>query len=109
MITKIVNDLYAITGIPKLTLENLITKTNTCIGHAVWESLTTKDTITEIDLGIGILYIKLEGDNLKYKFIPSASLEDVLHFTVLNKTSPLVAKVESSIQKKIENTYKELL
>lgn len=109
MNVKLVNDLFAVTGVPKLTLENLITKTNLCIGHTVWESLTKSEGITEIDIGIGVLYIKLAEDNLKYKFIPSVNLEAMLQSTITTKTSPLINSAECSINKKIENTYKELL
>mgnify|MGYP003304975037 FL=1 len=62
-----------------------------------------------MDLGIGILYIKFEGNEVKYKFIPSKKLEENISFTVLHKQSPLVFSLETALKDRIENAYKELL
>lgn len=106
---KIENDISAITGIPKLTLETLFNRMSLCIGHAVWESTCKNDVLTDVDIGIGTLYIKLEDNNIKYKFIPSDKLNNTVQLSVKSKNSPLLTAAETSLQKKIENTYKELL
>ena len=109
MINKLNQDLSDVTGIPKLTLDNLSYKACTCLGHSVYESLLKKEPLTEIDIGIGTLYIKVEGNDIKYKFIPSTKLETTVSFTIQNKESPLIVDAEKSLKTRIEKTYKELL
>lgn len=109
MISKLSQDLSNITGIPKLTLDNLNDKIISCIGHAVYEASLNKEPVVELDLGFGILYIKMENLDIKYKFIPNTKLESLISFTILNKESPLVLDAEKSLKTRIEKTYKELL
>lgn len=106
---KLTNDLCAITSISKLALDNLVDKSITCICHSVQENILSKDPLTCIDIGIGTLYIKFEGNEVKYKLIPSKKLEESVSFTLLNKQSPLVYSLETALKDRIENAYKELL
>lgn len=106
---KLVTDISSITSISKLALENLVEKSCNCICHCVQESVLNQESVTSVDIGIGILYIKFENDEIKYKFIPSKKLEDCVSFTVLNKESPLVFALETALKNRIENSYKELL
>jgi hypothetical protein len=107
--TKIIEDLATLTTISQNALVNLNEKTHACICHSVCESMLEGNPLTEIDLGIGILYIKCEEDQIKYKFIPSKKLEENVTSTVKNKVSPLVFEVETSLKDRIESTYKNLL
>ncbi len=109
MITKIVDDISTLTTISKNSLYNLVEKSHSCICHAVYESLISGNPVTEIDIGIGTLYIKCEETEIKYKFIPSKKLEENVAYTVKNKVSPLVYEVEDSLKLRIESTYKNLL
>lgn len=106
---KLTADISTITSISKLALDNLVDKACTCICHSVHESILSKESMTSIDIGIGILYIKFEGEQIKYKFIPSKKLEENIAFTILNKESPLVFNLETTLKERIENAYKELL
>lgn len=106
---KLTSDLSAITSISKLALDTLVDKSISCVCHTVQENLLSKEPLTSIDIGMGILYIKFEGNEIKYKFIPSKKLEESVSFTVLNKQSPLVFSLETALKDRIENTYKELL
>lgn len=109
MISKLTQDLSAITGVPKLTLDNLVEKANTCIAHSLYETNLKKEALTEIDIGIGILYVKLENEQIKYKFIPSEKLEHFISFSLINKESPLILDAEKALKTRIEKTYKELI
>lgn len=109
MISKLTQDLSAITGIPKLTLDNLVEKADTCIAHSLYETFLKKEVLTEIDIGIGMLYIKLEGNQIKYKFIPSEKLEQFISFSLVNKESPLILDAEKALKTRVEKTYKELI
>lgn len=107
--TKLIEDLATLTTISQNALVSLNEKSYSCICHSVCESMIEGKPLTEIDLGIGILYIKCEEDQIKYKFIPSKKLEENVTFTVKNKVSPLVLEVETSLKDRIESTYKNLL
>ena len=107
--TKLIEDLATLTTISQNALVNLNEKSYSCICHSVYESIVEGNPLTEIDLGIGILYIKCEEDQIKYKFIPSKKLEENVTFTVKKKVSPLVFEVETSLKDRIESTYKNLL
>lgn len=107
--TKLIEDLATLTTISQNALVNLNEKSHSCICHSVCESIIEGNPLTEVDLGIGILYIKCEEDQIKYKFIPSKKLEENVTSTVKNKVSPLVFEVETSLKDRIESTYKNLL
>lgn len=106
--TDIIEDLKTLTTIPRSALEQLSEKIDYIICHAVFESLSTNESITEIDLGIGYLNILNEGDCIKYKFIPSSKLERRVVETVKSKKSPLVTEVEETLTKKVMDVYKTL-
>ena len=109
MITKLAQDVSAVTGISRLTVDNIIEKIHACVGHSVYESTVRNESLTEIDIGIGMLYIKLEDNQVKYKFLPSDKLSQIITFTVLNKESPLILDAEKALKTRVEKTYKELI
>lgn len=107
--TKLIEDLATLTTISQHALVNLNDKAYSCICHNVCESMLEGNPLTEIDIGIGILYIKCEEDQIKYKFIPSKKLEENVALTVKHKVSPVVFEVEAALKDRIESTYKNLL
>lgn len=106
---KLIEDLSTITTISEGTLLSLNDKVISCICHSVFESVQEKESLTKMDIGIGILYIKCEGSDIKYKFIPSKKLEESVASTVISNKSPLVYQVETSLKERVETTYKNLL
>lgn len=106
---KLVEDLSALTNVPINTLSNMVELSRKNIAHCVYESVMEHRAITEINIGVGILYIKYEGDEVTYKFVPSKLLEKEVIQTISTRSSPLVESIETSIRSKIENTYKELI
>lgn len=109
MMNKLIDDIAATTQIPKYTLGKLETEIEGCIAHAVFESLAEGTPNTEIDIGIGVLYIRQEENAVKYKFIPSQSFEKLINDTIVTKTSPLIERAEYSLRQRIEAGYKNLL
>lgn len=109
MIIKLVQDLSAITNVSQHALLTLIEKAQLCVCHGVHETLTEQENMTQIDIGLGTLYIKCEGSDVKYKFIPSKKLEESVSKTIQDRTSPLTRAAEISLKERIEGTYKELL
>lgn len=109
MINRLAQDVSNVTGIPRLTIDNIVEKINSCLGHCVYETIIKGETLTEVDIGIGILYIKFENDQVKYKFIPSEKLSNIVTFSILNKESPLILDAEKALKTRVEKTYKELI
>ena len=107
--TKLIDDIATLTTISQHALVNLNDKAYSCICHSVCENMLEGNPLTEIDIGIGVLYIKCEEGQIKYKFIPSRKLEENVALTVTNKVSPIVFEVETALKDRIESTYKNLL
>ena len=102
-------DLSNLTTIPTSALSKLSDKSVFCICNDVEESILKEENVADIDLGIGTLQILVDGNDLKYRFIPSKTLDINVKNTVINKKNPLTATVEESLVKRILNTYKNYL
>ena len=102
-------DLSIITGVSKLSLDNLSDRAIICACHGLRECLLSRESQCEIDIGIGLLYIKVEETEIKYKFIPSKKFEERVAFTVRNKLSPLTIEADKALGERIDNAYKSLL
>lgn len=106
---SLLQDLSNITCIPKLTLDKLNDKCELLIADSVLESYLKEEMTSSINIGIGILHIKLENGTIKYKFVPNKSLDNLISEVIKDKESPLIDLVDESLRKRIESTYKELL
>lgn len=106
---KLVNDISEITGVSLNALYELIDKSQLIIAHDVFENLKEKNSQTTLDIGIGTLYIKLEDEKIKYKFIPSKNLDKLVYQAATQKSSPLANRAELMLNKRIDQTYKELI
>lgn len=106
---KITEDLATLTTIPEKTIAKLLSKVNYCICNAVEESVLANELITEIDLDFGTLKILTANNELKYKFIPSAKLNDSIIATITNGHNTLTKTLEATLVERITSTYKDLL
>lgn len=106
---NLVKDISTLTTIPVATLQKFVSLSESIISHAVFELVNTDNNITSINIGIGVLNIKVEAQSIQYKFIPSNKLEQLVRDTVVTKKSPLVTQVEDKLKDKVLNVYKELL
>ena len=111
MMKNIVTDLALLTTIPDKTLAKFFKKMIFSICQAVEEDILDEKNltdITELDIGIGKLYIKHVGADIKYKFEPSELLEKALLSTVVNKKNYLEKFLDRSLNKKFVEVYKDL-
>lgn len=106
---NLVDDVARLTDVSTKTLNKFVPVCNYCIGHAVYESMCSKEDVTCLDLGVGELHIKLANNCIHYRFVPSKELEKTLINTVTTNTSPLVVTLDKNLQEKIDRAYKELL
>lgn len=105
----LIENLTQLTHVTEATLEKFIPITEYIVGHAVHESMCRDEELTTIDIGIGLLHIRVIGDEVRYKFNPSKNLCTVVEKTVVTRSSPIIQKVSSDIQEKINRSYRELL
>lgn len=105
---NMIEDLEILTTIPASTLKKLMTKEIYCIANALEESILNNEDVAEVDIGIGTLYIKYIDNEIKYKFVPSAKLNDAVKTTVINKKNVLVDVLEPSLVNNFKTVYKDL-
>lgn len=105
----LIENLAQLTNVNESTLEKFLPVTEYIIGHAVHESMCRGEDLTIIDLGIGILYIRIIGDEIRYKFTPSKDICTIVERTVVTKTSPIIQKISTELQDKINRSYRGLL
>jgi len=107
--TNIIEDLANLTTIPSKTILKLLKKEVFCICEAVEEDVLAEEAISQLDLGIGTLYIKHDNlDDIRYKFIPNKYLEKCINDTLLNKQNLLEDVLNQSLKKKFLDAYKDL-
>lgn len=103
-------DVATLTTVPEKTLNKLSKRTALCICEAVLEdALADNDKeISELDIGIGTLYIKYIGAEVKFHFEPSDFLKTTLNKTIETKESPLEQLIRDKLSQKISDVYKDL-
>lgn len=102
-------DISLFTGLSEDNVAYITNIIEDVICEDVYESILNHESTTEINLGYGILYIKLEDDNIKYKFIPSKNLIDNINNIFKNNEYTFKSKINKTLTDRITKTYKELL
>lgn len=108
MDNNLIKDLNILTTIPTASLDKLEDKVIWLICDNLTESIIKKEKIAEIDIAIGKLIIKIDEENIKYKFIPYKKLEENIKSVVVNGKNPLEIVIEENLSTKFINTYKDL-
>jgi hypothetical protein len=106
---NIIEDVNKLTDVSENTLKKFIPIINYSIAHIVHENHISKKDIAVIDLEIGELHIKFDSEGVRYRFVPSKELEQLVNKTIVSKQSPIITKLEGNLQTKIDRAYKELL
>lgn len=106
---NLIEDVSVLTDVSETLIKKFIPVSTYCISHAVFESLSKDETVTEIDIGIGQLLIKTDSTSVKYRFVPSKELEKSVKQSVTTGYSPMITKIDNSLQEKIERAFKELI
>ena len=109
MKTDINKDLSTLTTVNKSVFSKLNSKIMWCISNCVCESVKNREDYAEIDLGYGTLVIYFSDNEIRYRFIPSQTLEKAIVNTVVNERNDLVVNIENSLVSKLTNVYKTLL
>lgn len=106
---SLIEDLSTLTTIPVAALLKLNNKINYCICEDVVDSQLKGENLTQVDIGIGELQIYVEGEDLKYRFIPSKDLDTGVKTSILEKKSPLMERAEDLLVKRVIKTYKDFI
>lgn len=106
---NLLNDINTLTTIPLNALYKLTDKANWCICNSVEETFLNSSNIAEISIGaLGTLIIEVVEDTVEYRFIPSKKLDKSVIDTIINKKSPLINQLDSTLASRLVNTYKDL-
>lgn len=103
---KLKEDISLLTTIPVPALARLEEKAAICICDSVEEAVLGGQNIADIDVGIGNLQVLVDGNELRYRFIPNKKFDAAVRRTVIEKSSPLTKTVEATLAKRITNIYK---
>lgn len=106
MKTIINNDLSTLTTIDKNIFSKLDDKIIWCISNCIEECIKNNEDTAEIEFGIGTLKINFLGSEIKYRFIPSETLNEVVSNTIINERNDLVVNIEKSLVNKLTDVYK---
>ena len=107
-VVDIVKDLSTITTIPVRTLDKLISQSDWCICNAIEETILSGNDTVCVDIGIGLIYMSINNNEVQYKFVPSSKLEKYVVDTVVNAKNPLTINLESTFINRILKTYKDM-
>lgn len=105
----IIKDTAALTTVPEKTLRKLVSKVIYCINDAVAEMQAAGQNILDLDLGLGNLAIKVDNDEVSYKFVPSQDLDESIKSSVLNGRNLLEDALEAALVERLTNIYKDIL
>lgn len=102
-------DLSIVTNLGKFNYTRISDTSIAIISHNVEESIRDDKEVSSIDIGIGVLHIYHTAEEVKYKFIPAKKLDDAVVDTVKKRKSRLLIKIDESVGRKLQDTYKGLI
>ena len=103
-----IKDLSVLTTIDEDSLQKLFEKYKQIIYHNIFENIKSNKEEFYIDIEFGNLYIRLENDEIKFKFVPDENFQNTIFDIVLNKKDPLTENIEKTLRNRIMDTYKEM-
>lgn len=106
---SLIEDLSTLTTIPTSNFKKLSEKIGFIICDCVEESRLSNSEITEIDCGVGTLSIKVDENNITYRFSPSKTLEGAVRETITKGKSPLSDLAEETLVRRLLHTYKDFI
>lgn len=105
---SLIKDLSVLTTIPEGSINKLFNKIPYCICDYIQNSRFNGDATTEIDIGIGNIYVNVDEESISYKFVPNTYLEENIKRTVRENKNPLQLKLEESLINRITHAYKDM-
>ena len=103
-----IKDVSDITGIDKKYLDKILKVFQYSIAEDITELNLNIENVIDLDIGIGLISIKVEDDTIKYKFTPNDSFVDIVKNAIKYKKNVLEYKLETSLCQKIEQMYRDL-
>ena len=104
---NVVNDVGTLLRIPNKTLDELIEKTNLCIGSIIHDAKLNNEEVVVINIGIGTLSISLA--DMQCKFLPSKDLKSSIKRILAEGTDSLEYILEDAIVEKLIAACEEVL
>ena len=106
----ILKDISTMTAIPMEQFIKLTKDMELSIEYAVKEAYINadkKDTVVDLDIGIGRLILAIKNKEIHYKFVPSQSLHRGLQ--KIDSPDSFTGELEEKIRTKFIRAYKELM
>lgn len=105
----IIDDVSKLTTIPRSNITELFDYFSLAMCHQLLEAKREEKDTVSMNIGTGILTIKLDDYSLKMKFTPSKKLSSMMENTLKTSESPLVKVSETKLRDKFLSVYKELI
>ena len=109
MVHNLTQNLESLTQIKSPVISKLIRISESCICDYILQAIENDEDIISVYIGLGTLEINISEDEIYYKFTPNKKFEKKILKTLETEESPLVQEIEAKLNKKILDTYKELL
>ena len=109
MVHNLMQNLEDLTQVKASVLSKITRVSESCICDYVLQAMENDEDIVTVYIGLGTLEISISDDEIFYKFIPNKKFEKKILRTLETEESPLVSEIEAKLNKKILDTYKELL
>ena len=106
---NIIEDVSKLTSINKEHLDKLVKYAIYGIIETITEDKIQGKDVSEVDVGIGRLFIRTSGGELTYKFIPSELLLGETLKALKNSKNFFEIDIEDSLINKVTKLYKEIL
>ncbi len=105
---SIVEDISVLSTIPDKALYKLLDKVIYCVSDAIVEDMNNDVDVTELDMGIGTLYIKHAEGTVAYKFIPNSDFSKAVNSTIKTGQNLLSNNLDRALVKKFLDVYKDI-
>ena len=109
MVKNVKKDISQLCSISETNLDGLNNQLCDLISHYIYCARETEEKEIQLDIGIGLLIIMIYDKEVRYKFLPSKSMEKAVIDGYKSRNSVLIEKADKSIGQRINKTYKELL
>lgn len=112
MENNILTDVATLTALPQKTLEKLSRKAIYTMCDSIYEyKLSGTDEVLDLNIGIGVLKVKIIGNDVKYRFKPNDMFAKYIRKMLDNVDGyePFCSKLAvEDLTKKFDQIYKDL-
>lgn len=101
-------DLSKLTNLNTRYLDKMENYLEYIIIDGIQDSLIDNDNTTELTSDIGSILISVEGDNVRYKFVPSENFDNLIKTKLKYGQNLLKDKLDKLLVERITTCYKDL-